>query len=77
MHPEREPLEVLHRIRRTIGAYNFASQCQQSPAPLGGGLVKTEWFNRYRDSDKPERFDRIVQSWDTANNASELSDFSV
>src|SRR5215510_2745161 len=77
LHPEREPLEVLHRIRRTIGEYNFASQCQQSPAPLGGGLVKTEWFKRHRDSDKPERFDRIVQSWDTANKATELSDFSV
>jgi predicted phage terminase large subunit-like protein len=44
---------------------------------LGGGLVKTEWFERYRDSDKPERFDRIVQSWDTANKATELSDYSV
>ena len=77
LHPEREPLEVLHRIRRTIGEYNFASQCQLSPAPLGGGLVKTEWFKRYRDSDKPDRFDRIVQSWDTANKATELSDFSV
>jgi len=77
LHPDREPLEVLHRIRRTIGEYNFASQCQQSPAPLGGGLVKTEWFKRYRDSDKPERFDRIVQSWDTANKSTELSDYSV
>jgi predicted phage terminase large subunit-like protein len=44
---------------------------------LGGGLVKTEWFKRYHDSDKPERFDRIVQSWDTANKATELSDYSV
>ena len=26
---------------------------------------------------QPERFDRIVQSWDTANKATELSDFSV
>ena len=26
---------------------------------------------------RPERFDRIVQSWDTANKATELSDFSV
>jgi predicted phage terminase large subunit-like protein len=77
LHPEREPLEVLHRTRRTIGEYNFASQCQQSPAPLGGGLVKTEWFKRYRDNDKPEHFDRIVQSWDTANKATELSDYSV
>src|SRR5215470_15895695 len=44
---------------------------------MGGGLVNTEWFKRYRDNDKPERFDRIVQSWDTANKATELSDYSV
>src|SRR5437762_985119 len=50
---------------------------QQSPAPLGGGLVKAEWFKRYRRSELPERFDRIVQSWDTANEATEFSDFSV
>ena len=49
----------------------------QSPAPLGGGLVKAEWFKRYREHERPERFDRIVQSWDTANKATELSDFSV
>jgi predicted phage terminase large subunit-like protein len=77
LHPDREPLEILDRIRRTIGEYNFAGQYQQAPAPLGGGLVKVEWFKRYRDSDRPEQFDRIVQSWDTANKATELSDFSV
>ena len=77
LHPEREPLETLDRIRRTIGEYNFAGQYQQSPAPLGGGLVKAEWFKRYRESERPEHFDRIVQSWDTANKATELSDFSV
>jgi predicted phage terminase large subunit-like protein len=77
LHPNRESLETLDRIRRTVGEYNFAGQYQQSPTPLGGGLVKAEWFKRYRDSDRPERFDRIVQSWDTANKATELSDFSV
>ena len=77
LHPDREPLETLEHIRRTLGPYNFAGQYQQAPAPSGGGLVKTEWFKRYRDSDKPERFDRIVQSWDTANKATELSDYSV
>jgi hypothetical protein len=34
LHPEREPLEILDRIRRTIGEYNFAGQYQQTPAPL-------------------------------------------
>jgi len=77
LHPAREPLAVLHNIRRTIGEYNFAGQYQQSPAPLGGGLVKAEWFKHYRENERPDRFERIVQSWDTANKASELSDFSV
>jgi predicted phage terminase large subunit-like protein len=77
LHPEREPLDTLDRIRRTIGEYNFAGQYQQSPAPWGGGLVKKEWFKFYAEKDRPESFDRIVQSWDTANKATELSDFSV
>ena len=77
LQPEREPLAVLEHIRRTIGEYNFAGQYQQAPAPLGGGLVKAVWFPRYGPEELPPRFERIVQSWDTANKASELSDFSV
>jgi predicted phage terminase large subunit-like protein len=77
LHPEREPLDTLEHIRRTVGEYNFAGQYQQSPAPLGGGLVKADWFKRYTAKDPPERFERIVQSWDTANKATELSDYSV
>src|SRR4029077_17754886 len=75
LHREREPLDPLERIRQTVGEYNFAGQYQQSPAPLGGGMVKTEWFNRYEQV--PEKFEQIVQSWDTANKPTELSDYSV
>jgi predicted phage terminase large subunit-like protein len=74
--PGCAPFRV-RRDRWTIGEYNFSGQYQQSPAPLGGGLVKAEWFKRYRENERPERFDSIVQSWDTANKATELSDFSV
>src|SRR5204862_6080647 len=77
LHPAREPLATLEHIRRTIGEYNFAGQYQQSPAPLGGGLVKEAWFKRYSENERPESFERVVQSWDTANKATELSDFSV
>jgi hypothetical protein len=42
-----------------------------------GGLVKPAWFKRYREDELPARFDRIVQIWDTANKATELSDFSI
>jgi len=77
LHPERESLEALNRIRDAVGEYNFAGQYQQAPAPLGGGLVKTEWFKTYLESDLPTKFDLIFQSWDTANKATELSDYSV
>ncbi len=40
LHPEREPLATLAMLRRTLGEYHFAGQYLQSPAPLGGGLVK-------------------------------------
>jgi hypothetical protein len=77
LHPERESLETLTRIRSTIGEYNFAGQYQQTPAPAGGGMVKEAWFRRYRPDERPASFDQIVQSWDTANKPSELADYSV
>jgi predicted phage terminase large subunit-like protein len=77
LHPQRESRITLKRIRRTLGEYHFASQYQQTPAPFGGGLVKAEWFRRYAPDELPDRFDQIVQSWDTANKVSQLSDYSV
>jgi predicted phage terminase large subunit-like protein len=77
LHPEREPLAVLDHLRRTIGEYNFAGQYQQQPAPLGGGMVKAEWFKTYVPGEEPSKFDMVFQSWDTANKSTELSDFSV
>jgi hypothetical protein len=77
LHPERESVETLKRIRQTIGEYNFFSQYQQAPVPLEGGLVKVAGFKFYTQIDLPQRFDQVVQSWDTANKLTELSDFSV
>jgi hypothetical protein len=36
---------------------------------LDGGLLKEAWFRRYGEHEQPERFERIVQSWGTANKA--------
>jgi len=77
LDPQREPLSTLIHFRRTLGSYNFAGQYQQAPAPLGGGMVKLDWFRRYERGAEPARFDRVFQSWDTANKVTELSDFSV
>jgi predicted phage terminase large subunit-like protein len=77
LHPARESIETLEIIRLTIGAYNFAGQYQQTPAPTGGGMAKEAWFRRFKPGEEPSSFDRIVQSWDTANKPTELADYSV
>ena len=77
LHPEREPLEVLNRVREALGEYNFAGQYQQAPAPLGGGMVKLVWLKTYTPAELHSKFEQVLQSWDTANKPTELSDFSV
>lgn len=77
LHPEREPYEVLQKLRQNMGEYNFAGQYQQSPAPLGGGIFKEEWLRYYGAHQLPVKLDQIVQSWDTASKETETSDFSV
>jgi predicted phage terminase large subunit-like protein len=73
----REPLATLDAIHRSMGDYHFSSQYQQRPAPMGGGLVKAEWFRLEDPMQWPVKFSSIVQSWDTANTPHELSDYSV
>src|SRR5271170_6553224 len=77
LHPERESVATLERIRETVGEYVFASQYQQNPTPLEGAMVRTKWLRFYDPGERPARFDEVVQSWDTANKATELSDYSV
>jgi predicted phage terminase large subunit-like protein len=64
-------------MRQVQGEYNFAGQYQQSPSPLGGGMIKTSWFKYYEPHELPREFELVFQSWDTANKCSELSDFTA
>ncbi len=75
LHPDREPLEVLETLRRSLGTEYFAAQYLQSPTPPGGGKIKAAWFTRY--DEPPATFDRIIQSWDTASKVKQMSDFSA
>jgi predicted phage terminase large subunit-like protein len=77
LQPEREPKLVLENLRKTTGEYDFSSQYQQRPMPLGGAIIKTQWLTYYEAGKLPERFTFVLQSWDTANKSGELNDFSV
>ena len=65
----------LARPKRAPGAYAYAAQYQQRPAPLRGGIVDLAWFKRYGAA--PATPLRIVQSWDTAFKGGALNDPSV
>jgi predicted phage terminase large subunit-like protein len=86
LHPEREPVDVLERMRRTIGDYNFAGQYQQAPAPKGGGVLKRAWWRTWddalarRNGVQPGKFqllEYVVASLDTAYTTSEENDYSA
>ena len=77
LHPERLSLEVLDQLRCDMGPYVFAAQYQQRPSPLGGGLITLDMFGRYERSALPAAYDYTLQSWDTANKAGDLNDYSV
>ena len=77
LHGARESLETLAIIKANMSEYQFYSQYQQSPVPMGGGMIKNEWLQRYESHELPESFEMVVQSWDTASKVSNFSDFSV
>jgi predicted phage terminase large subunit-like protein len=57
--------------------YHFAAQYQQNPQPPFGFVVQRKWLTFYEQADKPQNFDLVLQSWDTASKMTELSDYSV
>lgn len=73
LHPARQPLEVLERIRAADSRV-FAAQYQQSPVPAEGNYVQPSWFKYY---DEAPMGGIIVQSWDTASKDGIGNDFSV
>jgi predicted phage terminase large subunit-like protein len=75
LNPARISLDELEKSRAALGEAVWAAQYMQRPSPAGGGLVKKTWFRRYQE--RPPRFDRVFQSWDTANKVEQWSDYSV
>lgn len=75
LHPEREGRAELDQMKLTLGSYGYAGQYAQTPAPLGGGMVKLPWFRRY--TVPPANLTRIIQSWDCAASAKELASYWV
>jgi len=77
LHPEREPLAELEKLKKSLGSMIFSAQYQQSPVPEGGNMIRSAWFKTYDGEPKCSLFDEIVQSWDTAAETGDGNSYSV
>ena len=77
LHEQRETLEMLKATKERIGDYNFCSQYQQNPIPMGGSMIKSNWLMRYEGNPSAHEYLYVMQSWDTATKTGELNDWSV
>jgi predicted phage terminase large subunit-like protein len=77
LHPERESVAMLRDAQKRIGTYNFSSQYQQNPIPVGGNIVKEEWLMTYDDLPADVDIKYRLMSCDTAVKTKEINDFSV
>jgi predicted phage terminase large subunit-like protein len=73
--PSRYPIEALDTIRVDVGSRVFQMLYQGNVSASRGTVFKRDWF-RYYDR-PPDRFSRIVQSWDTAFKTGATNDYSV
>ena len=58
LHPERESLQVLERLQKTLGPKQFSAQYLQAPPPQGGEVIEMEWFPPYTPDQLPASFDQ-------------------
>lgn len=75
LHEALQDQAAIDRLRENLLPDEFEAQYQQDPMPPEGAMVKSAWWQAYQGDPGP--FERIIQSWDTANTSSELSDYSV
>ena len=72
--PEHFPAQVVEDLKASLNTYGAAAQLQQSPAPLGGGIIKGSAFGRYDVLPKIKY--RMIFA-DTANKTKTYNDYSV
>ena len=77
LHPERFPRTWVELEKVGQGSYVWAGQHQQRPAPMGGAIFKSQWFQYYDMNTLPDKFRAVVISLDTAYEVKKTADFSV
>lgn len=72
---ERFPPSVIDATKKEVGPYAYAGQYQQQPAPRGGGIFKSDWWQVWESaSGKFPECEYIIASVDSAFTEKETND---
>lgn len=75
LHPERYGQAEKDDEYKGLGIYGWSGQMQQSPSPVGGGIIKKEWVRYYDSSQMPASFDKKIVTADLTFKGSDDSDY--
>lgn len=73
--PERFPEQVVQERELSLGPAGTAAQLQQRPAPAGGLVFKSEWWQTRAIF--PAKLDKVILSVDASFTAKTSSDYTV
>ena len=71
------PIEQLHEFKSEMSDYWWSALYQQSPKSLGGNVFKESGIQYYLFKDLPEKFDKVIASWDCTFKDTDGTDFVV
>jgi predicted phage terminase large subunit-like protein len=74
--PEFWSLTELSALKEELPNSKWMAQYQQNPVSEASAIVKREWWQQWEDEDPPH-CDFILQSWDTAFEKTNRSDYSA
>lgn len=74
--PEFWSLEELHALKDELPNPKWQAQYQQNPVGDEGAIVKREWWKKW-PKDNPPQCEFILQTWDTAFEKTNRSDYSA
>ena len=77
LHPERYSLKQLQSIRAALGPRDWSALYQQRPTPDGGAVFRKEWLRYWLPKDLPQKFDKLILSWDMTYKDNADNDYVV
>lgn len=72
--PAKFPRVEVEQLKQALGEYGTAGQLQQTPAPAGGGILKSKFLRLWPHDDPLPIMRFVLQSYDTAQGEQDDND---